>query len=143
MSDLTNALHIAIDAHTGQVDKAGQPYILHVLRVVLAVAPEGEKAMMVAALHDVIEDNKEWSAERLLAEGFSQEIVEAVLSVTRRDGESYSEFVQRAGANPIGRLVKLADLRDNSDLCRIPNPSANDRQRTEKYHRAIQQLLKN
>jgi hypothetical protein len=71
-------------------------------------------------------------------EGFSEEILAALDSVTKREGEAYEEFVLRAAANPIGRHVKLADLRDNSDLSRITNPSVKDHQRIAKYVRAIE-----
>jgi hypothetical protein len=78
-----------------------------------------------------------WTLERLRDEGFSNAIIEALGSVTKRDGEDYEAFVQRAAANPIGRSVRLADLHDNCDLSRIAVPSERDFQRIEKYRRAI------
>jgi hypothetical protein len=77
----------------------------------------------------------------LRAEGFSERIIQALDSVTKRDRENYDGFVQRAGADPIGRVVKLADLRDNSDLSRIANPAERDIRRVERYRRAIAVLL--
>ena len=68
-------------------------------------------------------------------------MVQAVESVTRRDGESYDDFVRRAADNPIGRRVKLADLADNCDLSRIAAPTSGDRARVEKYRRAMAVLL--
>jgi hypothetical protein len=73
----------------------------------------------------------------LRSEGFPNHIIEALRSVTKRDGEDYEAFVLRAAANPIGRRVKLADLHDNCDLSRIAGPSERDLQRIEKYRRAI------
>src|SRR5205823_11086434 len=102
MSTLERAIAIAAEAHTGQLDKAGAPYVLHPLRVMLRMKTEEER--IAAALHDVVEDS-DWSLVALRDEGFSEAIVRAVDSVTRRSGESYEEFVSRAGLDPIGRRV--------------------------------------
>jgi hypothetical protein len=135
VSTLEHAIALAAKAHQGQVDKAGAPYILHPLRVMLSLITVEER--ITAVLHDVIEDCG-WSPEMLRAEGFSETIIEAVDSVTRRTGESYEDFVLRAAANPVGRRVKLADLRDNCDLSRIAAPTQRDHERVTKYHRAIE-----
>ncbi|MCK4412780.1 MAG: HD domain-containing protein [Candidatus Eisenbacteria sp.] len=137
MSTLERAIQIAARAHASQQDKAGQPYILHPLRVMLRLDSEEER--IVAVLHDLIEDT-EWTSDDLLSEGFSPRIVDAVLALTRQDGESYDGFVRRAARNPIGRRVKIADLEDNMDLSRIPNPTARDQERLKKYERAYRQL---
>jgi hypothetical protein len=76
----------------------------------------------------------------LRAEGFGDRIIDAIDGLTRRDGESYEEFIQRAAANAISRRVKLADLADNSDLSRVDAPSQDDRARVLKYERAIESL---
>lgn len=135
MSTLERAIAIAAEAHAGQVDKAGAPYVLHPLRMMLQLSSTDER--IVAVLHDVCEDCPEWTFDRLRGEGFAPHIIEALGSVTKRDGEDYEAFVLRAAANPLGRSVKLADLRDNSDLARIASPSDNDLRRLEKYRRAI------
>ena len=57
--------------------------------------------------------------------------------MTKRESEGYQAFVLRAAANPIGAEVKLADLTDNSDLSRIPNPTQADYDRVKKYQNAI------
>jgi (p)ppGpp synthase/HD superfamily hydrolase len=137
MSTIERAVAIAAEAHTGQIDKAGAPYLLHPLRLMLQM--ETAEDRIVAVLHDVVEDS-DWSLERLRREGFSQVIIEAVDSVTRRNSETYEEFVLRAAQNSIGRRVKLADLRDNCDLTRIANPTEKDLERTAKYKHAIIQL---
>jgi (p)ppGpp synthase/HD superfamily hydrolase len=135
MSTLERAIAIAAEAHAGQVDKAGAPYVLHPLRMMLRMSSIDER--IVAALHDVCEDCPGWTFDRLRREGFSPRIIDALQSVTKRDGEGYEDFVRRAATNPIGRCVKLADLHDNSDLSRIAAPSERDFQRIEKYQRAI------
>ena len=135
---LDKAILIAAQAHLGQKDKVGEPYILHPLRMMLRFRSETE--MIVAVLHDVVEDSPDWDFERLRAEGFSAEIVEAVDHLTRREGESYEEFVERSGQNPLARRVKLADLEDNMDLTRLRTLSGNDRARFARYHKAWRNL---
>jgi (p)ppGpp synthase/HD superfamily hydrolase len=138
MSTLERAISIAAEAHAGQADKAGERYILHPLRVMLALSTDEER--IVGVLHDVVEDCAGWSFERLRAEGFSEPVVSGIAAVTRNPDEDYVTFVRRAAQHPIGRRVKLADLRDNSNLARIANPSAADRQRLDRYLRAIDML---
>jgi (p)ppGpp synthase/HD superfamily hydrolase len=135
MSSLERAIAIAAEAHAGQQDKAGAPYILHPLRMMLRLSSNDER--VVAVLHDVCEDCPGWTFDRLRAEGFSDQVVAALDSVTKRDGETYEDFVRRAAANAVGRAVKLADLQDNCDLSRISKPSERDFQRIEKYRKAI------
>lgn len=138
MAELEDAIRIAVEAHRGQVDKAGKPYILHVLRVMHTVV--GEQAQMVAVLHDVVEDCEGWTLERLLDEGFDQAVVEGVDAVTRREGESYLAFIDRAKLSPLGRVVKLADLEDNMNVRRLPKVRSSDAKRLEKYRDAWEQL---
>lgn len=134
MDPLDHAIRIAVEAHAGQMDKAGAPYILHPLRVMLAVSDP--VARIAAVLHDVVEDSA-WTLERLRQEGFSGVIIGAVDALTRRPKESYEEFVKRAALDPIAREVKIADLRDNLDLSRIARPAGKDLARREKYQRAL------
>lgn len=134
---LERAIAIAASAHAGQVDKGGAPYILHPLKVMLRMSSLEER--IVAVLHDVVEDCG-ISLEDLSKEGFSEEVLSAIESVTKVPGESYEDFVERAAQNPIGRVVKLADLEENSDLSRIASPSWEDLERIEKYRRAIGRL---
>ena len=134
---LERAIAIAAAAHEGQVDKAGAPYILHPLRMMLAVATPA--ARMVAVLHDVVEDTSV-TLEQLREEGFPDSVVEAVDALTKRDSENYEAFIRRVAPIPIAREVKLADLRDNADLSRIADPTEKDRARIEKYRGAIEYL---
>jgi len=135
---LERAIEIAVEAHKGQIDKGGSPYILHPLRVMMSVDLELEK--IVAVLHDVVEDSN-WTFEDLLAEGFSIEVIEALQSVTKESpDEDYDLFIQRAIHNPIGRKVKLADLRDNLDVTRLTELAEKDLQRINKYKKALKIL---
>lgn len=136
---LTKAIIIASLAHDGQTDKAGAAYILHPLRVMLAL-PEGD-ARVAGVLHDVVEDNENWTIERLRESGFSEAVISAVDAVTRREGESYNAFIDRARLEPIGRVVKLADLRDNMDLSRLKRIATDeDYRRLAKYAKAAARL---
>ncbi len=134
MSTLERAIEIARKAHEGQFDKGGAPYIGHPLRVMERVGPE--EAKMAAALHDVVEDSSVTLGD-LRAEGFPESVVEAVEALTKRPGESYEDFILRAAANKTARTVKLADLLDNCDLSRIPDPGPEDCERLRKYQEAI------
>lgn len=138
MSTVERAIAIAAEAHAGQVDKAGAPYILHPLRVMLSLSTDEER--MAGVLHDVCEDCPGWDFDRLRAEGFPEAVIAALRSLTKREGEDYDAFVRRAAADPIGRRVKRADLADNADLSRIAQPTEKDRARLEKYKRAIATL---
>jgi hypothetical protein len=137
MATLEQAIAFAAKAHEGQVDKAGEPYILHPLRVMLRVTTIEER--IAAVLHDVVEDT-EVTLEMLTNEGFSEAVVNAVESLTKRPDEDYDAFVLRAALNPIGRRVKLADLMENSDLSRIPIPTSKDHERVAKYSCAIARI---
>jgi (p)ppGpp synthase/HD superfamily hydrolase len=136
MGTLARAAEIAQEVHLHQRDKGGAPYIGHPLRV--ASACKSDDAKIVALLHDVVEDgaSQGWSFDRLRTEGFGEAIIAALESVTKRPGEDYQSFVLRAKANILGREVKLADIADNMDLRRIPDPSAKDLARIEKYRQA-------
>lgn len=115
MATIEKALQIAAQAHEGQKDKAGEPYILHSLRTMMSV--HGEEAQIVAVLHDVIEDTSV-TADDLRKAGFNEKVVDAVLCVTHPQDEPYADYVVRCKSNEIARRVKLADLEDNSRLAR-------------------------
>jgi (p)ppGpp synthase/HD superfamily hydrolase len=135
VSTLQRAIEIAVEAHSGQVDKAGSPYILHPLRVMLSL--ESNEERIVAVLHDVCEDCPDWDFDRLRSEGFCDIVIDAVCSVTKIEGESYDDFVLRASRNKIGKAVKIADLIDNSNISRISQPTERDRERLAKYASAL------
>lgn len=113
---LTNeAMKIAYDAHHGQVDKAGIPYIFHPYH--LAEQMQDEYTTCVALLHDVVEDTHVTLEE--LAKTFPQEVIDAIAVMTHKKGEPYLEYVARVKTNPIAKAVKLVDLWHNSDETRL------------------------
>jgi (p)ppGpp synthase/HD superfamily hydrolase len=138
-SNLSLAIKIATEAHDGQVDRGGEPYILHPLRVMMAVT--GDRERIAAVLHDVAEDCPEWPLERLKAVPFSGAVCEALDALTRRPDEDYRAFIARCAADPIARAVKLADLKDNQDISRIKSPTEQDWDRLRKYANASVVLL--
>ncbi len=99
------------------------------------LAMDDDAARMAAALHDVVEDS-EYTLADLRARGFPRKVVAAVHALTRRPGESYEAFILRAAANPIARRVKLADLEDNMDVCRLGTLKQADLERLQRYRRA-------
>ena len=131
------ALAIAKKAHAGQVDKAGIDYIKHPIYVASQVTTEQEKA--VALLHDVIEDS-DITVEDLLVSGLSNEVVTAVQILTKKKGQSYQEYLEKVKSNNLARVVKLADLKHNSDLSRLKSVTNKDYDRVEKYKNAIRYL---
>ncbi|MCU4336573.1 guanosine-3',5'-bis(diphosphate) 3'-pyrophosphohydrolase [Acinetobacter dispersus] len=138
MATLEQAIAFAAKQHEGQVDKANAPYILHPLRVMLNVPSIEHK--IIAVLHDILEDT-DTRVEDLQALGFQTHIIEAIVALTKLDGESRIEAAQRTVQNPLARVVKLADITDNMDLSRIPSPTAKDFERMEQYQQVRAILL--
>jgi (p)ppGpp synthase/HD superfamily hydrolase len=136
MSDLTTAILVAANAHHGQVDKAKQPYILHPLRVMLAVDSDEER--IAAVLHDVVVDT-EVTLEDLRTKGFPAGVVEAVEALTRRDDEPYPDFIKRARSNEIARRVKIADILDNTNPERVRAAGLGE-QFLDRYREALEML---
>lgn len=142
MIDVTAVRTMAHEAHSGQVDKLGRDYVTaHLEPIALSLAPHGPEAEMAGWLHDILEDTPVTS-EQLLAAGVPPHVVQAVESVTKRTDESYDELIERAAADPLGRLVKLADnarnLESNAALAEV-DPDAAQRLRA-KYERARARL---
>ena len=133
-SQSEKAYEIAKRAHLGQIDKAGEDYIKHPEKVASFVNSDEEKA--VAYLHDVIEDT-ELTLEDLREYGFSEEVLEAVDVITKKKGQDYQTYLNSVKENKLARVVKLADLRHNSDLTRLINITEKDIERKEKYQKAI------
>lgn len=134
---LEKAIQIAAKAHEGQKDKAGQPYILHPLRVMFRTNSEIER--ICAVLHDVIEDTP-ITLQMLRDEGFTPEVLNVLELLTKGSGESYDDFISRILTNETACRVKLADLADNMNLSRIQTPSEEDYKRVEKYKRAVSRI---
>lgn len=129
-----HALRIAVDAHAGQLDDEKRPYILHVLQVVAGVRPDLE-AMTVAALHDVVEDSP-ITLSHLRDQGFPESVLEAVDAISRRDGETYEDYIERVVRAPLAIRVKLADLEHNMDVRRLSHVTPSDAARLERYRAA-------
>ena len=134
---LEETIILAAKAHEKQQDKAGAPYILHPIRVMLT--QKDEEAMKVALLHDILEDTTVQLNE-LRELGFSDTILSAVQALTRENEESYDAFILRVMKNPLAKKVKIADLKDNMNLDRIFEPSERDFIRLEKYKKALEIL---
>ena len=137
---LGRAISIAAEAHAGQKDRAGAPYILHPIRLMIQM--DSENAMMAAVLHDVVE-NSVWTLDDLRKEEFSNEVLNAVDSLTHRDkeGEDYWDYIQRAKSDPIAIKVKLADLEDNLNPDRLNEITEKDEKRFDRYRKAQEMLL--
>lgn len=139
MSTLERAIEIATQAHEGQVDKAGNAYIGHPLRVMAMGKTEQEK--IAGVLHDIVEDTP-WTFEMLEAEGFAPEIIAALKCVTKiSENEDYDDFIERVKKNPLAVAVKINDLTDNMDIRRLPYLSDKDVKRLKKYLKAYKKLV--
>ena len=131
---INKAIETAAKAHDGQVDKAGQPYIYHPLRVML-YAQGDERVKCAAVLHDVMEDS-DMTETDLIKIGFGEDIITALKLLTREEGQDYFDYVRALKKNSIAKAVKLADLKDNMDMSRIKEPTERDFLRLEKYKKA-------
>jgi len=134
---ISKALHIAKTAHRGQLDKGGNPYILHPIAVSQLVDSEEEK--IVALLHDVVEDT-DLTLEHLKLEGFSDNIIAAVSALTKHPGVAYDDYISTLKENSIAVRVKIADITHNSDISRIPNPTDKDLERIKRYKITLAKL---
>ena len=131
------ALNFCFKAHKDQFDKSGQPYVFHPFH--LAEQMQTEETVVVALLHDVMEDT-DYTAADLEKEGFDGEILEALLLLTHKEGVDYMDYVAKIKENEIAREVKLADLNHNSDLTRLDVVDQKAIERKEKYKKAIELL---
>ena len=137
MNKIEKALEIALSAHGGQVDKAGKPYILHPLRLMLQL--EDEIDMISALLHDVLEDSH-YTPDKLAELGIPEKAIEVISYLTRKKNETYEEFIKRAGSNRRARQIKKLDIKDNMNISRISNITQKDMDRLVKYHAALKYL---
>ena len=130
---LSTAIKIATKAHDGQYDRGGNPYILHPLRVMSFLKSTDEELQCIAVLHDVIEDSDVtwWD---LREAGMSDRVISAVRALTKVPGQSYDEYRDGVFANADAMLVKLADLRHNTDIRRLKGITVKDRERMARYH---------
>lgn len=128
--NIETALRIATAAHDGQLDRGGEPYILHPLHVAMQLGSQDEK--VVAILHDVLEDT-EVTEDDLVREGIKPRQLAALHALTKREGQTYDQYLRAVADNQLARVVKMADLEHNMDLTRLKYVSKADRQRHEKY----------
>lgn len=131
------AMKLCFDAHAGQLDKGGMPYVLHPVH--LAEQMEDEVTTVVALLHDVVEDTA-YTFDDLEAMGFDMAVLDALKLLTHADGVEYMDYVRAIAGNPVARKVKMADLAHNLDETRLPDPSANIREKRKLYRKALNLL---
>ena len=139
MATLERAIEIAREAHEGESRRDGQPYVMHPIRVMgaLAMADYGEMLQIVAVLHDVVEDNPSWTLERLACEGFNDEIIETLSVLTREksdDPDQYTRYIDRIAEHTLAQIVKIFDIFDNV----LDHPTS---EQVEKYQRALSRLV--
>lgn len=130
---LDKAIHLATNAHHGQFDKGGKPYILHPLRVMSFLKTDDEELQCMALLHDVVEDTDTTYAD-LGAAGMSLRVIEGVMALTKQKGFDYDTYKEQIFANRDAMQVKMADLRHNTDIRRLKGVNEKDIKRMAKYH---------
>ena len=132
------AMNLCYEAHREQVDKSGIPYVFHPFHV--AEQMGSETAVVVALLHDVVEDTN-ITLENLRSMGFCEEVLTALALLTRKKGVPYMDYIAAIAGNQIARLVKIADLRHNMDVTRLNGVDEKTRQRLMKYQGALEFLM--
>jgi len=130
---LGKVLVLATNAHAGQFDRGGNPYILHPMKVMHYLKSDDEELQCIALLHDVVEDTKTTWAD-LADIGCTVRILEAVAALTKMPGQSYEQYKQGVFANEDAMRVKLADLRHNTDIRRLKGITEKDIARLAKYN---------
>lgn len=141
MSTLATAIAIAATGFEKKVDKSGEPYILHCLRVMDNLHTKDKELQSIAVLHDCIEDDV-CTMNQLHNFGFSSRVQTALSFLTHNKNEDYMLYIKKLSNNNDARLVKLADLKDNSDITRLKGLTKADFERMEKYHTAYIYLSK-
>ncbi len=136
---LNKAIEIAEKAFKDKKDKGGCPYRDHLNRVAWSLLDEGYNVMTIAWLHDLIEDCEEWNEARLL-EYFDKEIVDCVMLLTHKKKDSYEAYIDKILKDWDAVKVKMADLKDNMNITRLPVIEENDLKRLVKYHAAYKLL---
>ena len=131
------ALKISFEAHKNQTDKSGIPYVYHPYH--LAEQMNTEEMVVVALLHDVVEDS-DFSLCDIKKMGFSDNIIDALALLTHNESDPYMDYIAKIKRNPIARIVKLADLHHNSDLSRLDCVDEKAKKRVQKYTKAIRLL---
>lgn len=133
-NDLSTAIMLASRNHQFQFDKGGKPYILHCLHVMNTVKSKDPEVLTVAVLHDIVEDTPMTIND--LSVLFSKRVVDAIDLITKKEGQSYNDYINGICTNRDAMLVKMADLRHNSDITRIKGLTVKDFERMKKYQAA-------
>lgn len=139
---LDKMLHLATNAHHGQFDKGGRPYILHPLTVMHYLKTNDEELQCIAVGHDVIEDT-DVTYEDLHNAGMSARVISAITILTKQPGQTLLEYKQLVFSNTDAMKVKLCDLRHNSDIRRLKGVGPKDIERIQKYHTFYLELQEN
>lgn len=129
---LDKMLHIAVNAHHGQFDKGGNPYILHPLKVMHYLKSSDEELMCMALGHDVIEDT-DVTYQDLRDAGISERVIKGLQCLTKQRGQTYNEYKDAVFSNVDAMRVKMADLRHNTDIRRLKGVTEKDIARIAKY----------
>ena len=124
---------IVAKAHDGQTDKAGKPYILHLIEVMKSIDPNDEELQCAALGHDLFEDTKV-NATFLRKEGFPERVIKTIDKVTRKKGQSDEEYEDIVLSSIDSMLVKKGDLEHNSSITRLKGLRPKDIARTIHYH---------
>jgi (p)ppGpp synthase/HD superfamily hydrolase len=132
---LALAISIASAAHVGQTDKSGAPYILHPLHVMNTIGTNNPRTMQVAVLHDVLEDTSV-TLQDLVEYGFDSKVIQSVYILTHCPDEGYVKYIETVKKDYMATVVKIADLRHNSDITRLKGISGKDLDRMKKYLKA-------
>lgn len=136
---LSKAIHIATNAHHGQFDKGGKPYILHCFRVMNYLDTDDEEMQCIALLHDVAEDTR-ITFQDMRDAGMTDRVIAALRLLTKMPGQTYDEYKSGVLSSVDAMKVKKSDLTDNSDIRRLKGISEKDIERTVKYHRFYLEL---
>lgn len=131
---LNSMLVLTTNAHAGQYDRGGHPYILHPLKVMHYLKTDDEELQCIALGHDVVEDTGV-TYQDLRSVGMSERVIEGIRALTKQPGETYDEYKTRVFANRDAMLVKRCDLRHNTDIRRLKGVSERDLERMAKYQR--------
>lgn len=144
LDTLERAIYIAQNAFKGETDKAGQPYYQHLKNVQKKIEKKGgdEEQQTIALLHDLLEDIPSWTEEDI-KKYFSNRVLKALKAITKREGESYMQYIDRVSGNKDATQVKLADLEDNIQKTKsaiVDEPEEKRNKRLSKYRKAYERL---
>jgi len=137
--DFDIAYQIADTAFKDKVDKGGEPYMKHLVRVSSAVKKYGNACEIIGLLHDLLEDCPEWN-DKSLSTFFSDMVVNNIKVLTRNYSETYEQYIDHISNWDIATKIKIADLNDNMDITRLPSLRDTDFKRLAKYHKAYLKL---